>query len=327
MILVCGGAGYIGSHFVKLLRKKGLAHVVLDNLSKGHEKAVAGSELIRGDIRDRSLVLSICKSKNIDVVVHFAASIEVGESVADPAKYWDNNVVATHALLDAALEAGVNKIVFSSTAAVYGEPSQIPIPESHAKNPASPYGQTKWTVENLLTDYDQAYGLKSICFRYFNAAGADPEGELGEDHSPETHLIPRVIFAALGKAPEVKIFGTDYDTPDGTAIRDYVHVNDLANAHIRAIEHLRAGGDSRRYNLGHGKGLSVREIIDAVKHVSGRSFPVVETDRRAGDPARLVADSTAVREAFGWSPEYVDVNSIVEHAYRWYEQHPNGYGD
>ncbi|MBS1707630.1 MAG: UDP-glucose 4-epimerase GalE [Armatimonadetes bacterium] len=325
MVLVCGGAGYIGSHLVKALRQAGREHVVLDNFSKGHRAAVAGSLVVDADLNDPAALAQVFAEYQIGCVLHFAASIEVGESVADPAPYWRNNVLAVHNLLGAMRQAGVDKIVFSSTAAVYGEPQQVPIPEDHPKNPTNPYGDTKLAVERMLAAYGRAYGLRSVVFRYFNACGADPEGLLGEDHDPETHLIPRILLAVAGKAPQITVFGTDYPTPDGTCLRDFVHVADLAAAHVRAVDHLLDGGDSRTYNLGSGEGASVRQILQAVEEVTGRPVPVVYGDRRPGDPARLVADSSAVRRDLGWEPNYPDVRDAVRHAWGWMQAHPEGY--
>lgn len=326
-VLVCGGAGYIGSHFVKALRRAGRDHLVLDNFSKGHRAAVAGSPVVEADLCDREALARVFQERTIDCVLHFAASIEVGESVQDPAPYWRNNVLAVHNLLEAMRGAGVGKLVFSSTAAVYGEPRQTPIPESHPKDPTNPYGDTKLAVERMVAAYGRAYGLRSVVFRYFNACGADPEGDLGEDHDPETHLIPRVLLAVAGRAPEITVFGTDYPTPDGTCVRDYVHVQDLASAHLRAVDHLQGGGDSRTYNLGNGQGASVKEVLDAVREVTGREIPLRFGERRQGDPARLVADSTAVRRDWGWRPEFPDVRDAVRHAWAWMGSHPQGYGD
>jgi UDP-glucose 4-epimerase len=266
------------------------------------------------------------KGRQFNAVIHFAAYIEVGESVKDPAAFWTNNVFGTAALLKWMAANGQPPIVFSSTAAVYGEPQQVPIPESHPKAPASPYGETKLAVERILAAYDSAYGQKSVVLRYFNACGADPDGVLGEDHRPETHLIPRCLLAAAGRAPELTLFGVDYPTPDGTCIRDYVHVEDLAEAHVLALNHLAKGGDSRYYNLGSGEGFSVKEVIDACEEASGRKIPVRLAERRPGDPARLIADSSAIRRDWGWSPQYTSLPETASHAWQWMSGHPEGYG-
>lgn len=325
MVLVCGGAGYIGSHMVKRLRQAGIPHLVLDNLRKGHRAAVGASEFVEADLREPASLEALA-GRPINCVMHFAASIEVGESVADPSGYYQNNVVAAWNLLEWARAAGVQRVIFSSTAAVYGEPQVVPIPESHPKSPTSPYGDTKWAVERMLEAYDRAYGVRSVRLRYFNAAGADPEGELGEDHDPETHIIPRVALAALGRGPGLKVFGSDYPTPDGTCVRDYVHVNDLADAHLLAYRHLAGGGGSVAYNLGHGTGFSVLDVVGAVESVHGAPIPFELADRRPGDPAFLVADSQAIRRDWGWTPRWTEVADMVSHAYGWLKAHPRGYG-
>jgi UDP-glucose 4-epimerase len=325
MILVCGGAGYIGSHMAKRLRKEGIDHVIFDNLERGNAPAVCDSKFEQGDLRNPQDIERVFSKYDIHLVMHFAAYIEVGESVKEPAKFWENNVTAVQNLLEACRSHGVQQFVFSSTAAVYGEPVEVPIPEDHPKNPTNPYGDTKLTVERMLASYDRAYGVRSICLRYFNACGSDPEGELGEDHRPETHLIPRILLAAAGKAPEITVFGTDYDTPDGTCIRDYVHVSDLADAHLRAVRYLENGGGSDQFNLGSGNGFSVRQVLDAVRNVTEVDFPVSYGDRREGDPARLVADSSKARAVLGWSPEFDDVEVCVRHAWDWMVAHPEGY--
>jgi len=326
MILVFGGAGYIGSHMLQLLRDSGEPHLVFDNLEQGHEPALQGSPLFRGDLRNPDDLRRVfAENPQIDVVMHFAAYIAVGESVREPGKYFKNNTSAVVDLLDAMQEAGVSKFVFSSTAAVFGEPQYVPIDEAHPKNPTSPYGDSKLFVERILEAYDTAHGLKSVCLRYFNAAGADPETRIGEDHHPETHLIPVAILAAMGKMPGLKIFGTDYDTPDGTCVRDYIHVLDLAQAHLLAVRHLRESGDSRRYNLGNGQGFSVKQVIDTVERVSGLPVPREEGPRRAGDPARLIAASDRVRADWGWSPKFPELETIVQHAWNWHRTRPEGY--
>jgi len=318
MILVAGGAGYIGSHVCKMLAKEGFDVIVYDNLSKGYESFVKWGKFIFGDISDeRQLDLVFSKFK-IDAVMHFCAFIEVGESVVDPQKYYINNVSNTLNLLNIMNKHNVKKFIFSSSAAVYGMPDKVPIEETATKNPINPYGWTKLMVEQILQDYDRAYELKSICFRYFNAAGADPDGEIGEAHNPETHLIPLIIDAALGKRESVKIYGTDYNTKDGTCIRDYIHVNDLARAHILGLKMLLDGGKSDVFNLGSESGFSVREIIDIVKKVTGRDFKVIETERRPGDPALLVAKSEKAKKILGWKAEY-SIEEIIKTAWNWHK--------
>ncbi len=324
MILVCGGAGYIGSHLTKLLRQKGVSHLVLDNLERGHRESVSDSPFVQADLRDPDAINDVFLRHQIEQVISFAAYIEVGESVTDPAIFYQNNVMATWNLLGAMRAHGVKKFVFSSTAAVYGEPQVIPIPESHPKDPTNPYGETKLAVERMLRAYDRAYGIKSVCLRYFNACGADPEGELGEAHDPETHLIPRVLLAIAGRAPAMNVFGTDYDAPDGTCLRDYVHVWDLARAHLIAVEHLAAGGESRRYNLGSGGGSSVTQIIAAAEEVTGLPVPVTFGPRREGDPARLIADTSRIHADWSWSPE-IELKASILHAWNWMKSHPHGY--
>ncbi len=325
MILVIGGAGYIGSHVLKALRQAGIEHLAFDNLSKGHQAALAGSPLYQGDIRSPEDLDGVFKSNTIDAVMHFAAYIEVGESVSNPGKYYENNLMGVLNLVQKMNKHGIAKLVFSSTAAVYGEPQYGPIDEDHPTAPTSPYGETKLAVERLLHWFEIAHGLRSVRLRYFNAPGSDADGVLGEDHDPETHLIPRAILAQLGMVDALKLFGTDYDTPDGTCIRDYVHVEDLAQAHILALRHLMAGGESRVYNLGNGQGFSVREVIDTIEQVSGKPVPCVEAPRRAGDPARLVASSDRIRGDLGWTPQYHDLTTIVRHAYDWRLKNPTGY--
>lgn len=317
-ILVTGGAGYIGSHTCKALAAAGYAPVVLDDLSSGHRPAVKWGPLVMADIADRAVVAKTLKAFEIEAVIHFAAHAYVGESVADPRKYFDNNVTRTLTLVDAALDAGIDKIVFSSSCATYGVPHHLPITEDHPQAPVNPYGTTKLFVEQILHWYEQAYRLRHVVLRYFNAAGADPEGELGEDHTPETHLIPLVIAAAQGVNPAVAVFGTDYDTHDGTAVRDYVHVCDLAAAHVRAVAHLLAGEASLKLNLGTGRGSSIRDVITAVERVGGRPVPVVEAARRAGDPAALVADPQRAHAALGWTPRFSDLDTIVRTAWAWH---------
>ena len=328
MILVVGGAGYIGSHMLKLLRDQGEAHLVFDNFENGHRDALQGSDAVEGDLRNpNDLLEAFARHRDIDVVMHFAAYISVGESVREPSKYWHNNTAGVLNLLDAMRKAGINKFVFSSTAAIFGEPQYVPIDEEHPKNPTSPYGQTKLAVERMLQDFDPGHGLKSVCLRYFNAAGADPEGKIGEDHDPEEHLIPVAMQAALGNRPAMKVFGTDYDTPDGTCVRDYIHVLDLAQAHLAAVKHLRAGGESRQYNLGNGKGFTVRQVLDTTEKVIGKPVPREDGPRRPGDPATLIASSEKITKDWNWKPKYPDLETIIRHAWEWHRTHPAGYGD
>jgi UDP-arabinose 4-epimerase len=319
-ILIVGGAGYIGSHTAKLVAKAGLTPVVLDNLVYGHEWAVKWGPLVKGDLADSELIARVLREHQITAVIHFAAYAYVGESVQNPRKYFRNNVANTLNLLDAMLDAGVKDIVFSSTCATYGEPTQVPIGEDQPQKPVNPYGESKLAVERILHWYGGGHGLRFAALRYFNAAGADPDGEIGEDHDPETHLIPLAIEAAFGRAKELSIFGTDYPTADGTAVRYYIHVIDLGEAHLRALEHLQKGGSSLFLNLGTGRGHSVREVIGAVEKVSGRKVPAREVGRRAGDPPALVADPRRAAEVLGWKPKYPDISTIVEHACRWHEK-------
>jgi UDP-glucose-4-epimerase GalE len=317
-VLVAGGAGYIGSHACKALAAAGFVPVTYDNLVHGHEEAVRWGPLIRADITDRARLDIVISEFRPVAVMHFAAYTFVGESVSDPKKYYRNNVVGALTLFEAAVAAGIKTVVFSSTAAVYGVPDIVPIPESAPKQPINPYGRSKLMMEEILRDFDGAYGLRSVCLRYFNAAGADPAGETGEDHEPETHLIPRALMAAAGKIPHLDLFGTDYPTPDGTAVRDYIHVADLADAHVRALDYLRAGGVSDAFNLGTGSGYSVREIIAATGRVTGLEVPVREGPRRAGDPPSLVADPSRARATLGLDVSHSGIDSIVGTAWRWY---------
>ncbi|MEO1766683.1 UDP-glucose 4-epimerase GalE [Thiobacter aerophilum] len=316
-VLVVGGAGYIGSHMVAALLAGGCRVTIFDNLSTGHRDAVLGGEFVQGDLADRATLDALLNARHFDAVMHFASFIQVGESVREPAKYYANNLAHTLNLLDAMVAHGVHRFIFSSSAAVYGNPAQVPIPETHPKQPINPYGRTKWMVEQILEDYDRAYGLKSVCLRYFNAAGADPEGRLGERHEPETHLIPLVLRAARGRLPHVSVFGRDYDTPDGTCIRDYVHVTDLAEAHWLALEYLLAGSASTALNLGNGAGFSVAEVIATAGRVTGRRIPVRDAPRRAGDPPRLVADAARARDLLGWRPRFDALATIIAHAWQW----------
>jgi UDP-glucose 4-epimerase len=321
-ILVVGGAGYIGSHMLALLRHAGLRVAVVDDLSSGRRRAVGDAPLHVGDIGDPDFVDRVLRTEAPAAVMHFAGSIQVAESVADPARYYRNNLVATQVLLDGMRAHGVQRLIFSSTAAIFGAPSYVPIDEAHPTAPINPYGRSKWMVEQMLEDYDRAYGLRSVCLRYFNAAGADPAGALGECHEPETHLIPLVLQAAAGRRAHIVVHGDDYPTPDGTCVRDYIHVHDLCRAHWLALQGLLAGGASARYNLGNGNGFSVREVIQAARRVTAQAIPVVVGPQRAGDPAVLVADARAARRALGWTPRYPDLDTIVAHAWAWERRHP-----
>jgi UDP-glucose 4-epimerase len=325
-ILVTGGAGYIGSHAVRLLQNAGHEVWVYDNLSQGHRSAVSGDRLIVGDLHDRALLLNVLREKWIDSVMHFAAFALVGESVADPARYYHNNVVASLTLLDAMKAAGVRKMVFSSTTATYGEPEKIPITESEWQDPINPYGFCKLVIERALADYAAAYGFGYAALRYFNASGASPAGDIGEDHQPESHLIPIVLQVALGQREQVTIFGNDYSTPDGTCIRDYVHVDDLGDAHVKALDLLEPG-KALRMNLGTGRGHSVREVIDACRRVTGHPIPETIGPRRPGDPPELIADSTLAQRTLNWKPRYTNLEQIVATAWKWHQSHPHGYED
>jgi UDP-glucose-4-epimerase GalE len=324
-VLVTGGAGYIGSHTVRLLRERGYGVVVLDNLEFGYQAALHDTPLIEGDTTDETLVEGVLREHNIDAVIHFAAYKAAGESMEQPGRYFQNNVCGTLSLLQAMVRADVKRIVFSSSAAVYGTPATLPVSELNALHPENPYGETKLMVEHMLRWFDVGHGLRSVSLRYFNAAGAMPDGSLGEDFRYTLNLIPLVMKAAVGKAPEVKVFGTNYPTPDGTAIRDYIHVLDLADAHIKALEFLEANDQTEIFNLGTGRGSSVREVIDATKRVSGVDFPVTYTERRPGDPVAVFADNTKARTVLGWEPQY-GLNEIVETAWRWHSSHPDGFG-
>jgi len=321
-IMVVGGAGYIGSHMVRMLRKSGFDVLVLDDLSCGFSDSVGDAELVVGSAADAPLLDSLFARNSFVAVMHFASFSRVGESVKEPGKYYANNLAATLTLLDSVRRAGVPRFIFSSSAAVYGNPEYLPINEGHSKLPINPYGRSKWMVEQLLDDYDAAYGLKSICLRYFNAAGADPDGELGERHAPETHLIPLALQAASGRGDAVSVFGTDYDTPDGTCIRDYVHVVDLCDAHLLALRRLLDSGDSARFNLGSGKGFSVKEVIGTVRRVTGREIAVSYQPRRAGDPPRLVADARLAYAELGWRPQRAGLETIVADAWSWEQKYP-----
>lgn len=318
MVLIVGGAGYIGSHMVRHLKDQGLALVVLDDLSSGFADAVSGAELIVGDVADAALLDNIFTNYPIDAVMHFASFIQVGESVVNPAKYYNNNVSKTLVLLAAIARHNVRNFIFSSSAAIFGNPVSPIIDEKHPQSPINPYGRSKWMVEQLLPDYELAYKLQFVCLRYFNAAGAQPDGSIGERHDPETHLIPLAINAALGRSAPLKVFGSDYPTPDGTCVRDYVHVCDIAAAHLLALEHLRSGGDSICLNLGNQSGYSVKEVLATVEAVTGKPVPHEIVDKRAGDPAVLVADSKLARSALGWQPKYSALQDIVAHAVAWH---------
>ena len=325
-ILVTGGAGYIGSHVVKELLHQGYRPIVFDNLQTGHRKAVKNAFFIEGDLSDARKLKETFQSYPIQAVMHFAADCLVGESVQNPLKYFNNNIKNGLQLLEILEEFKIKKFVFSSSAAVYGEPKETPISEEHPCAPTNPYGETKWIFEKVLQAFYDAGKLNFISLRYFNAAGADPEGELGEDHSQETHLIPLVIKAGLDETT-VPVYGKDYNTPDGTCIRDYIHVTDLANAHILALRKLEEGNIFGIYNLGNGNGCSVQEVIETVKKVTGRKVATLDSPRRPGDPARLVASSEKIKEELGWIPRYPDLKTIVETAYKWHRNHPKGYND
>jgi len=324
-VLLTGGAGYIGSHVARALRAAGHEAVIYDNLVKGHAEAVADYELIVADVSDGDALRHAMDEHAIDTVIHFAAFIEAGESVSHPDKYFGNNTVAGLALLDAMRDRDVKRMVFSSTAAVYGNPRRVPIVETDRLAPINPYGASKLCVEYMLRAYAAAYGLGFTALRYFNVAGAHPDGDIGEDHSPETHLIPLILQVPLGKRDSIRIFGQDYDTPDGTCIRDYIHVCDLASAHILAARAVEPG-TVQVFNLGNGEGFSVREVIETCREVTDCDIPAIEADRRPGDPSRLVASSEKAIRQLGWEPKYPYIKEIVSHAWAWHEQHPDGYG-
>ena len=328
MILVCGGAGYIGSHTVYELVDRGEEVIVLDNLQTGHRAAVHSmAKFYNGDIRDRKFLDKVFSERKIEAVIHFAANSLVGESIIDPLKYYDNNVYGTQVLLEAMNKYNVKKIVFSSTAAVYGEPENPLILESDTTNPTNPYGETKLAMEKMFKWADRAYGIKYISLRYFNVAGAHVKAEIGEDHNPETHLIPLILQVPLGKREEISIFGEDYSTHDGTCIRDYIHVTDIADAHILALEKLRRDRSSDIYNLGNGEGFSVKEMIEAARGVTGHPIPAKVTDRRPGDPPKLVASSKKAMEELGWRPRFRNVEDIIKSAWKWHQNRPNGFKD
>ncbi|SYX82330.1 UDP-glucose 4-epimerase GalE [Paenibacillus alvei] len=324
-VLVTGGAGYIGSHTVAELLARGEEVVIVDSLETGHKDAVLGGTLHIGDIRDSAFLDSVFAQHSIDAVIHFAAYSLVGESMSNPAKYYDNNVHGTLVLLEAMRKHQVSRIVFSSTAATYGEPERTPIVETEATNPTNVYGETKLTMERMMRWFDQAHDIRYVSLRYFNAAGAHENGKIGEDHRPETHLIPLVLQTALGQRKEMKVFGNDYPTADGTCIRDYIHVSDLADAHVLAVEYLRGGGQSDVFNLGSGNGFSVLEVIQTAERVTGRSVPTVLEERRAGDPAVLIASANKAKSVLGWNPKRDDLIVLIDSAWRWHQARPHGY--
>ena len=325
MILVTGGAGYIGSHTVRELRERGADVVVYDNLSTGHVESIGDTPFVKGDLFDTELLCKTLREYNVDAVIHFAAYSLVGESMTNPAKYYHNNVAGTLALLDAMLEENVKYLVFSSSAATYGDCGDGLITEDSPQNPTSVYGQTKLMMEQFMQDYDKAYGMKYVALRYFNAAGAHLSGEIGEAHNPESHLIPLILQVPNGKREQINVFGEDYPTHDGTCIRDYIHVTDLADAHIKALEYLKNGGKSAYYNLGNGNGFSVKEVIDTVEKVVGAPIKRQIVDRRAGDPASLVASSEKIQKELGWKPRYANLETIVASAWKWHSTHKDGY--
>ena len=324
-ILVCGGAGYIGSHMVAELLENNHKVVVLDSLVKGHKEALLGGKLYVGDLRDRKILDKVFTENKIDAVIDFAAFSLVGESMTEPLKYFNNNVYGTISLLEAMRDYNVKYIVFSSTAATYGEPEVVPITENSKTIPTNAYGESKLLVEKILRWCDHAYGIKYTTLRYFNAAGAHISGKIGEDHSPETHLIPIILDVALGNREKIMMFGDDYDTKDGTCVRDYIHVSDLASAHSLALKRLMNGGDSAIYNLGNGTGFTVKEMVEIARKVTGHTIPAEVAERRAGDPAVLIASSKKAMEELGWKPKYADVETIISTAWNWHKNHPNGY--
>lgn len=324
-ILVVGGAGYIGSHMCKLLSENNYRPIVLDNLVYGHKQAVKWGPLIEGSMHDSVLLERIFSEYKIECVMNFAAFCYVGESVTEPAKYYENNVAGPINLLQKMVENDILNFVFSSSCAIFGEPVEIPMSENHPKNPINPYGKTKLMIENILDDFSTAYGLKSIALRYFNAAGADPEGEIGEDHNPETHIIPLVLQTALGQRKQINIFGDDYHTRDGTCVRDYIHIYDLASAHLLALEGLFNGLSGGKYNLGNGAGYTVKELIDVSRNVTGGTIPSKVVSRRPGDPAVLIGTGDKAIKELGWKPRFADLEIIIETAWRWHKKHPEGY--
>lgn len=326
-VLVTGGAGYIGSHTVAELLERGEDVVVVDSLITGHKASVLGGKLYEGDLRDADFLDRVFRENKIDAVIHFAASSLVGESMTAPGKYYNNNVYGSLCLLEKMNEYGVKAIVFSSTAATYGEPEQVPIRESDRTQPTNTYGETKLAMERMIRWFEVGHGIRSVCLRYFNAAGAREDGRIGEDHKPETHLIPVILQVPLGQREHISIFGDDYATEDGTCVRDYIHVTDLADAHILAMEHLRRGGESSVYNLGNGKGFSVKQVIEVARKVTGHPIPAKVEPRRAGDPAVLVASSDKARKELGWEPKRESLETIITHAWQWHQRHPGGYPD
>lgn len=324
-ILVVGGAGYIGSHMCKYLYGKGMRPVVLDNMSLGHRESAKWGPLYEGDLDNRKILTEIFTRHDIQAVMHFAACCYVGESVTEPLKYYQNNVAATISLLASLQEHGIDKMIFSSSCATYGEPKNIPIREDQPQRPINPYGRSKLMMENILDDLDAINFLRSVCLRYFNAAGADPEGELGEDHDPETHLIPLVLYAALGRLKKLTVFGKDYPTEDGTCVRDYIHVNDLAQAHYLALLHLLNGGESKKYNLGNGSGYSIVDVIETASQVCGRNIAYTFAGRRVGDPAVLVGSAEKAIRELGWNPEFNNLETILQTAWDWHLKNPEGY--
>jgi len=326
-ILVTGGAGYIGSHTVSELLDMGHEVITLDNLQKGHKKAVLGGKFVKVDLLDKEKLDEVFKKNKIDSVVHFAADSLVGESVQNPGKYFKSNIIAGINLLNAMTKYDVKKIIFSSSAATYGEPDRIPIQEDNRTFPTNPYGETKLMFENILKWYDNAHGLKYVSLRYFNAAGAHSSGKIGEDHSPESHLVPIVLQAALGQRPHVEVYGTDYKTKDGTCVRDYIHITDLAMAHILGLKRLDENGASVIYNLGNGEGFSVKEIIKVAEEVTGKKINTKNGPRRAGDPAVLIASSEKIKKELNWKPKFHEIHTIIETAWKWHKEHPKGFDD
>jgi UDP-glucose 4-epimerase len=324
-ILVIGGAGYIGSHTADMLLKRGHKVVVFDSLELGHKDVLQGAVFVEADYEDKTALDRAIKDNAVNAVMHFGAYASVGDSVKDPAKYYENNIAKGLVILRAMLDNNVKHMIFSSSAATYGEPQILPIPENHPQKTTNPYGETKLMYERILQDYDHAFGLKSVSLRYFNAAGADPDGRLGEDHTPEQHILPLIIDAALGRRPDIKVFGTDWDTRDGSCLRDFVHVYDLADAHIRALEYLRNGGQTNAYNLGNSYGTTVLEAVHAAEKVLNVKINAIPSPRRPGDPGRLVASCDKIKNELGWNPKYPDIETIIAHAAKWREAHPNGY--
>lgn len=318
-ILVCGGAGYIGSHINKQLNREGYETIVFDNLIYGHREAVKWGTFVQGDLANENEIEEVFSTYKIDAVFHLAAYAYVGESIVEPEKYYCNNVVNTINLLRVMRKNDCRRLIFSSTCATYGEPEKVPITEDMPQNPINPYGMTKLTVERILKDYRKAYGMQFVVLRYFNAAGADPDGEIGESHNPETHIIPLVLDAASGIREDIKVYGTDYDTPDGSCIRDYIHVTDLADVHMKALHYLEEGNPGDFFNLGNTIGTSVLEVVESVKRVTGREFKVTLSERRQGDPAKLVGSSDKARKVLGWKPRYGDIDRIIGHAWKWHE--------